>query len=125
MTKLMIEQIERRARLEHNCDWSKAASEYFRDHPEWQRDHDDIAEVAEGARDAVNAEVRSRTEMVARRDKLDLDKAADLVAAQEKVFVEDPDLFKRYRTANTIHVGKVRSRIEGRLLQRTEYWIKH
>ena len=105
MTKLMIEQIELRARLDHNGDWSKAASEYFRDHPEWQRDHDDIAEVEKRARDAVNAEVRSRTEMVAYRDKLDLNKPADVVAAHEKVFAEDPDLSKRYRAENTVHVG--------------------
>ena len=30
---LMIEQIERRARLEHGGDFDKAAREYFRDHP--------------------------------------------------------------------------------------------
>jgi hypothetical protein len=38
MTHLIIEQIERRARLEHARDVSKAAADYFRDHPEeWQR----------------------------------------------------------------------------------------
>jgi len=33
MKDLIIEQIERRARLEHGGDFSKAAAEYFRDHP--------------------------------------------------------------------------------------------
>ena len=45
--------------------------------------------------------------MVAYRDKLDLDKPADRVAAQAKVFAEDPNLYKRYRAANTVRVGKV------------------
>jgi len=30
---LIVEQIERRARLEHGGDFEKAAREYFRDHP--------------------------------------------------------------------------------------------
>jgi hypothetical protein len=29
------------------------------------------------------------------------------VAAQTKLFAEDPDLYERYRTANTVRVGKV------------------
>ena len=45
--------------------------------------------------------------MVAYRDKLDLVKPADRLAAQEKVLAEDPDLYKRYRAANTVRVGKV------------------
>jgi len=44
---------------------------------------------------------------VAYRDKLNLDKPADRVAAQTKVFAEDPDLYKRYRAANTVRLGKV------------------
>ena len=37
MRDLIIEQIERRARLDHCGDVNKAAAEYFRDHPtEWQ-----------------------------------------------------------------------------------------
>jgi hypothetical protein len=35
MNSLIIEQIEKRARLEHGGDWNKAATEYFRDHPEY------------------------------------------------------------------------------------------
>ena len=48
-----------------------------------------------------------RIEMVAYREKLDLTKPADRVAAQQKAFAEDPDLYERYRTANTVRVGKV------------------
>ena len=38
---------------------------------------------------------------------MDLDKPADRLAAQTKVFAEDPDLYKRYAAANTVPVGKV------------------
>ncbi len=58
-------------------------------------------------REKVNAEVHYRIEYIAYRDKLDLNKPADLLAAQEKVFAEDPDLYKRYAAANTVRVGKV------------------
>ena len=58
-------------------------------------------------RERVNAEVHYRIEMVAYREKLDLDKPADRMAAQQKAFAEDPDLYERYRTANTVRVGKV------------------
>ena len=56
---------------------------------------------------AVNAIVHYWIEMVAYRDKLDLVKPADRVAAQTKLFAEDPGLYERYRTANTVRVGKV------------------
>jgi hypothetical protein len=42
---------------------------------------------------------------------VDLDKPDDVVATQQKLVAEDPDLFKRYRDANTVHVGKVRPRL--------------
>src|SRR5690242_14292506 len=46
MKDLIIEQIERRARLEHGGDMNKAAAEYFRDHPkEWQRYTDEVTGV--------------------------------------------------------------------------------
>jgi|GEM_PF-2538259 len=109
MRDLIIEQIERRARVEHGVDLNKAAAEYFRDHPgEWQRYKDEVAGVNKRAsedREEVNAELNYRIEMVAYRDKLNLDKPADRVAAQTKVFAEDPDLYKRYRAANTVRVG--------------------
>ncbi len=111
MRDLIIEQIERRARVEHGVDLNKAAAEYFRDHPgEWQRYKDEVAGVNKRAsedREEVNAEVHYRIEMVAYRDKLDLDKPADRLAAQAKVLAEDPGLYKRYTAANTVRLGKV------------------
>ena len=55
----------------------------------------------------VNAEMQSRIEMIAYRVKLDLNKPADLVAAQAKAVAEDLELYKRYAAANTVRVGKV------------------
>jgi len=51
---LIIEQIQRRARLEHGGDFSKAAAEYFHDHPGYYE------EVA-----GVNRRVRSEAEQYA------------------------------------------------------------
>ena len=111
MKDLIIEQIERRARVEHGGDVNTAAAEYFRDYPEeCQRYKEEATGVNKRAgkdRERVNAEVHYRIEMVAYRQKLDLDKPADRVAAQTKLFAEDPDLYERYRTANTVRVGKV------------------
>jgi hypothetical protein len=103
MWDLFIEQIERRARVDHGGDFTKAAAAYFRDHPEEWRYKD---EVNIRAREKVNAEVQSRIEMVAYREKLDLDKPADRVAAQAKVFAEDPGMYSA-TAANTVHVGKI------------------
>ena len=109
MKDLIIEQIERRARLDHGGDFSKAAAEYFRDHPEYYPEYtDEVAGVNKRVgedRAAINTEVQYRLEWVAYRDKLNLDKPADRAAAQAKVFAEDPDLYKRHRTANTVRVG--------------------
>ena len=111
MKDLIINQIERRARLDHGGDFTKAATDYFRDYLEdLQRYREEATGVNKRAgedREEVNAEVHYRVEMVAYRDKLDLDKPADLLAAQTKVFSEDPDLYKRYTAANTVRVGKV------------------
>ena len=74
----------------------------------WQRYTDEVTGVNKRAaenRQAVNAEVDYRIEMIAYRDKLDLDKPTDRLAAQEKVFAEDPGLYKRYGAANTVRVG--------------------
>ena len=59
--------------------------------------------------EGVNAELQYnyRIEMVAYREKLNLDKPADRVAAQTKVFTEDPELYKRYAASNTVCVGTV------------------
>src|SRR5262245_58198286 len=111
MKDLIIEQIERRARKEHGGDVNKAATEYFRDFPgEWQRYREEVTGVNKRAskdRERVNAEVHSRIEIVAYREKLNLDKPADRMAAQQKAFAEDPDLYERYRAANTVRVGTV------------------
>jgi hypothetical protein len=111
MKDLIIEHIERRARLDHGGDVNKAAAEYFRDYPEeWKRYREEATGVNKRAgedREKVNTEVHYRIEHIAYRDHLDLQKLADLVAAQTKLFAEDLDLYKRYAAANTVRVGKV------------------
>jgi hypothetical protein len=77
---------------------------------EWQRYRDEVNGVNKRAgddRENVNAESHYRIEIVAYREKLDLDEPADRVAAQAKVFAEESGLYKRYRAANTVRVGKV------------------
>ncbi len=95
--------------MEHGGDFTKAATEYFRDHPGWWQEYkDEVAGVKKREseeRDAVNATIQLRMEMVAYREKLDLSKPIDRVAAQEKVFAENPDLYKRAKSANTVYVG--------------------
>jgi hypothetical protein len=107
MKDLIIQQIERRARLDHDGDFTKAATEYFRDHPDFWQDYKngDAGVAKREHREGVNAEIHYRLEWVAYRDKLDLDKPADRVAAQTKVFAEDPGLYKCYVAANTVRVG--------------------
>jgi hypothetical protein len=111
MKDLIIEQIERRARVEYGGDVNKTAAEYFRDHPEeWKRYKDEVTGVNKRTgedREKVNAEVHYRIETIAYRDKLDLDKPADQLAAQAKVFAENPGLYKRYKAANTVRIGAV------------------
>jgi len=48
-----------------------------------------------------------RIEHIAYREKLDLTKPADRLVPQQKAFAEDPGLYERYRTANTVRIGKV------------------
>ena len=95
MKDLIIEEIERRARLDHRGDFTKAATEYFRDYPEdLQRYREEATGVNKRAgedHEKVNAEMQYRIEMVAYREKLDLNKPADLLAAQTKLFAESPD----------------------------------
>ena len=109
MKDSIIEQIEKRARLYHGGDMNKAAAEYFRDFPEeWQRYRDEVSGVnkrADDDRERVNAAVDYQIVMIAHRDKLDLNNAADRVAAQSKVFANDPELYKRYAAANSVRVG--------------------
>jgi hypothetical protein len=109
MKDLMIEQIKMRARLYHGGDFDKAAVEYFRDNPEWYQELRDeshgVSKRDKEERDAVNAEVQFQMEMIAYRDKLDLDKPADRAAAAAKVCTENRDLYERCKAANTVRVG--------------------
>jgi hypothetical protein len=109
MRDLIIEQIQARARLDHGGDFTKAVTEYFRERAEWWQEYkDEVAGVNKRdseERDAINAEIHYRLEWVAYRDKLDLNKPADWLTAQTKVFAEDPGLYKRHQAANTVHVG--------------------
>jgi hypothetical protein len=111
MKDTIIEEIKRRARLDHGGDFTKAATEYFRDYPEdLRRYRDEVNGVNKRAgedREKVNAEVHYRIEYIAYREKLDLDKPVDRMAAQQKAFAEDPSLYERYRAVNTVRVGKV------------------
>jgi hypothetical protein len=49
--------------------------------------------------------IDSKTEDVARRDHLDLQKPADLVMAYSKVCTEDPGLYDLYRRVSSVPVG--------------------
>jgi hypothetical protein len=87
MKDLIIDQIERRARVEHGGDVNKAAAEYFRDYPEeWQRYREEATGVNKRAgedRAKVNAEVHYRIEYIAYREKLDLDKPAERLQSRK------------------------------------------
>ena len=101
-----VENIKRRARLEGK-DFPTAASEYFRDHPEYYDEVTDLNKRAEEDCERVNATVQLSIERIAYRDKLDLAKPSDRATAQAKLAAEDPDLYKRYTAANTVRVGKI------------------
>src|SRR5262245_15947065 len=109
MKDSIIEQIEKRARLYHGGDVNKAAAEYFQNFPEeWQRYRDEVTGISKRAdedRERVNAAVDYQIVMITHRDRLDLNKPADRVAAQSKVFAKDPELYKRYAAANSVRVG--------------------
>src|SRR5262245_5845982 len=109
MSNSIVEQIEKRARLYHGGDVNKAAAEYFQNNPErWEHYRDQVHGVNKRAaedRERVNAAVDYQIEMVAHRDKLDLNKPADRAAAQTKVFSDDPELYKRYIATNIVRVG--------------------
>lgn len=47
---LIMEQIEKRAKIEHGGDMKKAIEEYFRDHPEYWQEYVKEITVAVGAR---------------------------------------------------------------------------
>ena len=97
MNDPIIEEIKRRARLDHGGDFTKAATEYFHDYPEdllrYREEATGVNKRAGEDREKVNAEVHYRIEYIAYREKLDLNKPADRVAAQTKLFAENPDLY--------------------------------
>ena len=100
------------AEREYGGDINKAAESHFRDHPEdWKEDYNGevtcVNKRAGEDPEYINGQVEYRVQMIASRDNLNLDKPSDRLAAQEKVAIEYPDLYKRYSAANTIHVGKV------------------
>lgn len=85
MINLIMEQIKRRARIEHDGDVTKATHEYFTDHPEdWQRYRDEVTDMKKRGddRQRVNGEMDYRTMLIAHRDNLDLENPAQRVAAQ-------------------------------------------
>ena len=86
MKDTIIEEIERRARLDHGGDVSKAAAEFFRDHPgEWQRYKEEVTGVNKRAgedREKVNAEVHYRIEYIAYRLK-DLGNSRSMAAHKQ------------------------------------------
>ena len=107
----ITKKIEMLAEREHGGDINKAAESHFRDHPEdWKDYNGEVSGVNKRVGEDpeyINGEVEYRVQMIATRDKLDLDKPSDRLSAQEKVAAEYPTLYKRYSAANTIHVGKV------------------
>jgi hypothetical protein len=58
-------------------------------------------------RERVAKLIASKTEDVARRDNLDLQKPGDLVRAYSKVCTEDPELYDLYRRVSTVPIGKI------------------
>jgi hypothetical protein len=83
MKNLIVEEIQRRARLEHGGDFDKAAREYFRDRPGY---YEEIA--------GVNRRVRSEAEQYAE---------ACILAAKyrdisiEELFKQEPERYEQYR----------------------------
>jgi hypothetical protein len=80
---LIVEQIERRARLEHGGDFEKAAREYFRDHPGY---YEEFA--------GLNRRIRIEAEQYAE---------ACILAAKcrglsiEELFKQEPERYEQYR----------------------------
>jgi hypothetical protein len=64
-----------------------------------------LEKMAVENRERVMKLIDSKTEDVARRDNLDLNKPADLVTAYSKVCTEDPGLYDLYRRVSSVPVG--------------------
>jgi len=66
-----------------------------------------LEKMAVENRERVMKLIDSKTEDVARRDNLDLNKPADLVTAYSKVCTEDPGLYDLYRRVSSVPIGKI------------------
>ena len=66
-----------------------------------------LDKIAAENRERVMKLIDCRTEEVAHRDKLDIQKSAERVAAYSKVFAEDRDLYYLYQRVFSVPVGKV------------------
>jgi len=64
-----------------------------------------VEKIEAETRERVAKLIASKTEDVARRDNLDLQKPGHLVAAYSKVFKEDPGLYDLHRRVNSMAVG--------------------
>ena len=66
-----------------------------------------LDKMARENRERVMKLIDNRTEAVAHRDKLDIQKSAERVTAYSRVFAEDRDLYNLYRRVFSVPVGKV------------------
>jgi hypothetical protein len=66
-----------------------------------------LDKMARENRERVMKLIDYRTEAVAHRDKLDIQKSAERVTAYSRVFAEDRDLYNLYRRVISVPVGKV------------------
>ena len=66
-----------------------------------------LDKIAEENREHVMKLVDYRTEAVAHRDKLDIQKSAERVRVYSKVFAEDRDLYHLYRRVFSVPVCRV------------------
>jgi hypothetical protein len=82
MIDLYIEQIERRARLEHGGDFNKAAAEYFRDHPGY---YEEVSGVNRRGRSEANHYLDSCTLAAQYRG-----------ISVEELFKQEPHRYKQY-----------------------------
>jgi hypothetical protein len=97
---LLTKQIKRSAQSDHDGDFEKAAAERFSLHPEDYRGVDNQAEKqAEKDRSGVLKTIDYRILEIAERNGLDLTKAADRERAVRQAFKDDPELYRRWKTA--------------------------
>ena len=66
-----------------------------------------LDKMARENRERVMKLIDNRTEAVAHRDKLDIQKSAERVTAYSRVFAEDRDLYNLYRRVFSVPVGRI------------------